>query len=169
MKVAVHGFFLILFASLQSTWMNAIEIMGVKPNLFLVYSIIISCFSGKKEAATVGFLFGMTLDLIIGQVWGLYALFGMILGFTIAYFFENGGGKRNLIFVFFLVLVCSWLLEFAYYLFSFASVENINLKYAVLNIIIPEGFYNVLMGIIIYLITGKLIKFLYGDKGELIG
>ncbi len=169
MKITVHGIFLIFFAAIQGTWMNSFEFFNVIPNLFLVYAIVIGTFSGRTEAAAVGFAFGMMLDLLSGDIWGLYALLAMIMGFCVSHFCNRILGVKNIFLSLLIVLICSWLLETVYYLISFLSVENINLKYAVLNVVFPEGIYNVFVAIPIYFIIKKLSKFLYADKGESIG
>ncbi len=168
MKITVHGIFLILFAAIQGTWMTGLEICDVIPNLFLIYVIIIGTFSGRYEAAAVGFAFGMMLDLVSGDIWGLYALLSMIMGFCVSHFCNRILGVKNVFLTLLIVLVCSWLIETIYYLISFISIENIDFKYAVLDVVLPEGIYNTIIAIPVYFIIKKLSKFLYVDKGEII-
>lgn len=166
MKITVHGIIMIIFAAMQATWLNAIEIFSVKPNLFLVYTVVVSCFAGRVEAATVGFAFGLMLDLLSGKIWGLYSLLCMILGFSIASFVDGVGGKRSIVFLLLITFVSSFVLEFIYFLISFTSV---GFKHALISVILPEGLYNVVIAIPVYLLIKKLAKFMYADKGEFFG
>lgn len=169
MKIAIHGVILFIFAAMQATWMNSIEIFDVKPILFLIYVVVISCYAKRKEAAIVGFFSGYILDLLIGKIWGLYALLLMILGFSIANFYERIIGQRNFIMIMVFVFISTCITEFLYYMISFIAVENISLWYALVNVVLPEGLYNVVMSFPIFLLVKKLSRFLYTDKGESFG
>ena len=135
-------------------------------NLTLIYIIVLSCFCGKVEGAAVGFIFGLMLDLITGKIWGLYAILGMIIGFSVSNFCERLYGQKNIVFTLVLVLIGTWLMEFLYYLICFFSVDNISLKYALLRVILPEGVYNAVVAVPFYWIIRKIAKFIYNDKGE---
>lgn len=169
MRVIVHAVFLILFAAIQTTWIHAIELFNVVPNIFLVYIIVVSCFCGKIEGAVIGFVFGLLLDMLSGEVWGLYALFGMILGFSVANFCEKLFGQKNMVLTLILSFVCTCFLEFVYYLICYTSAENMSLKYAFLWVILPESIYNTIIAVPIYLLFRKIAKLIYSDKGETLG
>ena len=169
MRIIVHAIFLILFAAVQTTWIHSIELFNVVPNIFLVYIIVASCFCGKLEGAVVGFVFGMLLDMLSGEVWGVYALFGMILGFSVANFCEKLFGQKNVVLTLILSFVCTCFLEFVYYLICYASLENISLKYAFLWVVLPESIYNTIIAVPIYLLFRKIAKLIYSDKGETLG
>ena len=166
MRIALHAFFLILFTALQSTWLNGIEILNVTPNLTLIYIIVVSCFCGRAEGASIGFVFGLMLDLMTGKIWGIYAILGMIMGFSVSNFCERLYGQKNIIFTLVLVLIGSLLFELVYYLICFFSVENISLKYALLWVVLPEGVFNTVVAVPLYLVVRKIAKFIYNDKGE---
>lgn len=169
MKIVVHGIFLFLFAVIQSTWISGIELFNVIPNLFVVYVIVVGCFCSRVEGAVVGFSFGMMLDMLSGGIWGLFSLLYMVLGFSTAHFCDRVFGQKNIVLALILVLICSWASEFIYYIISFLSVENMSLKYAIINVIFPEGIYNVIITLPVYFIFRKIAKYIYVDKGELIG
>lgn len=169
MKIAVHSILLFIFAAIQATWMSSIEIFGVKPILFLIYVVVISCFSKRKEAAIVGFISGYIIDLLIGKIWGLYALLFMILGFSIASFYDRIIGKRNFLTIAVFVFVSTFVTEFLYYLIYFITVNNISFGHALLSVILPEAVYNFVLSVPVFLLVKKLSRFLYADKGELLG
>ncbi len=169
MKATIHGGFILLFSILQATWLDSIEVFGVKPNLFLIYVIILCCFCERTEGAAVGFAFGFALDMLIGKIWGLNASLGMILGFCVAHFCEKFLSNNNIFIVLGVVFVASLLHEAVCYLISFLTSEDLNFWLMLVRCIIPECVYNVVMGIPLYFIIKGFAKRLYKDKGEIIG
>ena len=59
---------------LQSNFFNWFNIAGVKPNLFIIFLLIIGIFIGKTYGASIGIFFGLLLDLFIGKVVGINAI-----------------------------------------------------------------------------------------------
>ncbi len=169
MKTTIHGVFLLIFSILQATWLDCIEIFGIKPNLFLVYIIVICCFCGRAEGAAVGFAFGFALDMLIGRTWGANALLGMLLGFCIANFCERVLSDSNFFITLALVLVGSLLYETFYYSVAFLRTENSGFFSLLIKIIIPECGYNLVTSVPVYFIIKRFAKLLYTDKGDAIG
>lgn len=165
----MHGFFLVLFAVLQATLVNYIEIFSIKPNLFLVYVVIICCFCDRIEGGAVGFAFGFAFDLLTGKIWGLYSLLGLICGFFISHFCRKVLRNNNLIIVFIFVFIGTIIFETIYYIISLIYIESYSFLTAFFRIILPESFYNVLVSLPVYLLISRFAKRLYVDKGEIIG
>lgn len=169
MRTIMHGAFLLAFSILQSTLLNSVVIFSVKPNLFLVYVIIICCFCSRVEGAVLGFVSGIILDILIGRFWGMNAILGMLAGFFIANFCERVLRKKNVLIILLIVLLCSFMYESIYYFISYLFSENLNFKTAVFRIIFPESIYNAAAAVPIYFAAIRFIKRLYIDKGENIG
>ncbi len=66
---------------LQSNFFNWFNIAGVKPNLFIILSLIIGIFLGKIYGTSIGIVCGLLLDLFIGKVLGINAIILGIAGF----------------------------------------------------------------------------------------
>lgn len=169
MKTTMHGTFLLVFSILQSTWLNSIAIFNVKPNLFLVYVIMICCFCSRIEGATLGFVFGFVLDILIGRFWGMNTVLGMIAGFFIAHLCERVLGNNNILIILLIVLIGSFVYEGIYYFVSYLFSENLNFKTAIFRIIFIESLYNAVAALPVYFLAARFIKRLYVDKGENIG
>ena len=169
MKTTIHGGFLLIFSILQATWLDCIEIFGIKPNLFLVYIIVICCFCGKIEGGAVGFAAGLLLDMLIGRIWGLNAVLGLILGFCMSHFYARVISNNNLLVTLALVLVGTLLYESLYCFIAFLRVENVSFFPSMAKIVLPECGYNMVASVPIYLIVKRFAKFLYTDKGDIIG
>lgn len=59
---------------LQSNFFIWFNIAGVKPNLFIIFSLIIGIFIGKIYGASIGIIFGLLIDLFIGKALGINAI-----------------------------------------------------------------------------------------------
>lgn len=169
MRFSVHGFFLLLIAVLQTTLFEYIEVLGVKPNLFLVYVLILSFFCSKKESLILGAVFGLTFDVLIGKFLGMNALMCSVSGFFTAHFCEKVLGNKNVLIVFLFTVVISVFYELINHLFSFLIIGDVDLIYAFKSVIFIECVYNGLMVFLLYPIIKKLTKFMYADKGENLG
>lgn len=169
MKFTIHGVFLLIFSIIQSTLLDGIEILNIKPNLFLVYLIIICCFCDKKEGASVGFAFGLILDMMIGRFWGLNAILGLLSGFFLAYFCERVLRKNNVFVTMVIIFFASVIYETTYGLISFVFNGSMNLGTLILRFVLLESLFNMIAGLVLYFPVKKFTKFLYVDKGESIG
>ena len=156
MKYVLHAVFLVLFSIIQPTWMECIEVLGIKPNLFLIYTIIISCLCDKKEGAIVSFIFGFILDFLIGTHLGLNAVLMLILSFVVCDFCKRYIRDNTLFTTMIIVLIATFLYEFVYYIVAFLG--ELHLLDAILKVLIPESIYCSLISIPIYYIVPKREK-----------
>lgn len=170
MKATVHGIFLLLFSVLQATWLNAAQVFGVKPNLFLVYIVIVCFFCGKGEGAAIGAVFGLFLDIITGRLLGMNTVLGMMTGFFTAYLCERVFRTSNVLIVMLTAAAFTLLYETAYYAAAFILIiKNADFSYVMQHTILPETLYNAAAALIIFVPAGRAAKFLYADKGEGVG
>lgn len=169
MKTTIHGGFLLIFSILQATWLDCIEIFGIKPNLFLVYTVVVCCFCGRVEGGAIGFAAGFILDMLVGRIWGLNAVLGLILGFCIAHFYARIISNSSLFVTLILVLAASLLYETVYFFIAFLRAENVSFFSSLVKIVFPECVYNMAASVPLYFIIKRFAKFLYTDKGEMIG
>ena len=169
MKTTMHGGFLLIFSILQATWLDCIEICGIKPNLFLIYIIVICCFCSRIEGGAVGFAAGFALDMIMGGIWGLNAVLGLLLGFCISHFYAKIISNSNLLVTLALVFVGTLLYEAFFCFIAFLRSENVSLFQSIVKIVLPECGYNMVASVPLYFIIKRFAKFLYTDKGDVIG
>ncbi len=153
MKYVLHAVFLIVFMIIQPTLLEYIEILGIKPNLFLVYIVIISCRCTKWEGAVTGFFFGLLLDLLTGSSLGLNAVLMLILSVAIADFCEKYIRKNTWLTTAVIVLVATLLYEFLYYIIAFMG--DLDLLGGIMKVIIPESIYCTAFALPMYYIIPK--------------
>ncbi len=170
MKIALHGGFLLLCSVLQSTWLNYISVLDVKPNLFLVYVVVLSFFcNNKTEGAVVGAVFGLVFDLIIGRIIGINMILSMLIGFTVTLFCERVIRKNSVFITMLSVLVITLVYESVYYFFAFLFSGGMGYWNALVAVILPESVFNIIVSVLMYYIIRKVTQHLYADKGEGLG
>jgi len=59
---------------IQENFFSWFTIAGIKPNLFIIFSVFIGLFLGKVYGFTIGTIFGLLLDLILSKRIGINAI-----------------------------------------------------------------------------------------------
>ena len=167
MKYLFHGAFLFLFSAIQPTLLGKFEMLGAKPNLFLIYIVVVSFFCNRKEGMTMGFVFGFVFDLLIGRILGLNAVLMLLLSYSISCFCEKLISKNNFLIVAGFVIIATFFYELVYYIIAYLG--DLELKTAFVRILLPEIFSNVVFSAVIYFIVKKASKKLWNIMGEGIG
>ncbi|HOA98100.1 MAG TPA: rod shape-determining protein MreD, partial [Acetivibrio saccincola] len=68
MRIKIIGYTLmmVIFGLLQSTVLDYLKIFNVKPNLLMVFIVIVAFLGNNIEGAIVGFFSGLIHDMISG-------------------------------------------------------------------------------------------------------
>jgi len=150
-------------AVLQSTVLDYARVFNVKPNLFILFIISFALIRGNVEGATVGFFTGLTQDIISGKMLGFYALMGLYLGLA-AGSLNKRLYRENIIVVIFFSFVSTLAYESVVYLtyewgiyfFSSLVKNQIDILFALKNIILPEAVYNSVVSVFMHAIVIRL-------------
>lgn len=67
---------------LSETWLPNIRILGVQPDLFLLFIVFLALLEGPIYGAVAGGVLGLLYDIMIGQYIGLGMLGRILVGFT---------------------------------------------------------------------------------------
>ncbi len=157
MKKAVTYITLVLLFVLQSTVNNYIDIYHIFPNLILVFTI---CYSLKTEpfkAACLGFVAGMLTDISIGRYMGLNTLLFMYTAILVSSFGFNYL-KDNIFTSALCVFVVSLIFEFVYGFLIYVLFDMATVKQVVLDVVVFEAVYNMLVSFLLYTYTGWLAR-----------
>jgi rod shape-determining protein MreD len=68
---------------LQSTVFSQMRLLGVRPELLYLVTIVIALYEGPNEGAVVGFIAGLSEDLLLNQPKGITALTLTLLGYAV--------------------------------------------------------------------------------------
>lgn len=159
MKATLHAVYLLVAVMLGPTLFAFLEILGAKPNLFLIYIVMAGFYADKYEAVWLGLIFGFVLDILVGVCVGLNGILYMFVCFLTVVFCENMIRRTNAIIVFFGVLVWTVILEGINGIFC----GNGEFLYS-LGIIGIEALYNGVLLLIIYSPLRRLFERLYDEK-----
>lgn len=151
---------LILIAYLlQSTMIRILPMGGVAPNLLIILTSCFGFMRGKKEGMVIGFVSGLIMDVLFGNIIGFYALVYMIIGYLNGFFasiFYPEDIKLPMV----LITSSELLYCFVVYFFRFLIQGKIRFGYYFMHIILPEIVYTIFVTIIIYKIILNINEWL---------
>ena len=136
-------FFIIYF--LQANFFSWFTIASIKPNLFIIFVLLIGLFAGKKIGVILGLLFGIYLDLLIGRTIGISGILLATIGFS----------KESRLTIMLMVVGCTIayeLIGYVYHTFRLSLHFEIN---SFIRIVLIEALYNAILVIIIYPLMQK--------------
>ena len=128
---------------------------NISPNLLIVVTSSFGFMRGRKEGMWIGFFSGLILDIFFGSVIGFYALIYSYIGYVNGFFrkrFFPDDIKLPLI----LIAASDFSYNILVYLFLFFLRGRLRFDYYLLNIILPELVYTILVTIVLYFIILKI-------------
>ena len=140
---------------LQCTIFKKFAIASISPNLLIVVTASFGFMRGKKEGLFIGFFSGLLMDIMLGSVFGFYALIYMLIGYV------NGFFKR----IFFpdevklpiaLIAVSDFFCNLIIYFVLFWFRGRFQFGYYLMHTILPELVYTMIVAIVLYFILLKI-------------
>ena len=165
MIISIIFIFLVIYF-LQSNFFSWFVIFGIKPNLFVILTLIIGLFMGRKYGLCFGIGFGLIIDFLIGRNIGVSSLMLGIVGLVGGYIDKNFS-KDNKIIIILIVAISTIIFELGQYL-----IQSYILSYNMLEmdiffrIVLIEVIYNILITVIIYPIIKRWGYFIEGNFKE---
>lgn len=150
MKRAIIYFIeLIICFVLQSSLYQFISLANVMPNLLLILVVSTAYMRGKKAGMVMGFFSGLLIDILYGNLIGLYALMQMIIGY-VAGFANKVYSKDDYTLPLLFIAMGDFAYQFMYYIFEFLLRGKLDFLYYLRKIILPEVIYTVAAATIVY-------------------
>ena len=140
---------------LQSTVFQALSFASISPNLMIVVVSAFGFMRGKKEGLWIGFFTGLLLDVFTGSILGFYSLLYMYVGYFNGFFrkmFYPEDIKLPMLLIAVSDFSCSLIIYFLLFLFR----GKFDILYYLLNIMIPELVYTMVVTIFLYFIILKI-------------
>lgn len=140
---------------LQTTLFQTLAFASISPNLLVIVVSAFGFMRGKKEGLYIGFVCGLLLDVFSASIPGVYAMLYMYIGYVNGYFrkmFYPEDIKLPMLLIAGSDISCNLLIYFFFFLFRL----RLDFQYYLLNIIIPELVYTMLVTIFLYMIILKL-------------
>ena len=162
-KALVITIFFIVFLLLyflQANFFSWYNIAGIKPNLFIIFTIFIGLFLGKTTGLACGIAFGILLDFFIGKRIGLNAIMLSIAG-LMGGILDKSFSKESRITFMVMTFAVTILCEIINYTLQIIilNVEPMFIRFIQITII--EAIYNAILVIILYPLIQKA-----GNKTE---
>lgn len=148
-KVIVSAFFMLGLFLLQCTVFRALDFGGIIPNLMIIVTSSYGFMRGKRSGLLVGFFSGLLMDVFFGNMIGFYALLYMYIGYFNGIFrkmFYPEDIKLPMI----LILFSDFVYGLLCYILAFLLQGRFNFGYYLLNIILPEMVYTIVVTCALY-------------------
>ena len=140
-------FFIIYF--LQVNFFNWFTIAGIKPNLFILFIVVLSMFINKKRGIIFGIIFGLFIDIINGRILGISAVCLASIAIFSGVMNKNVSSDTKITMVL-IVALSTFFYEFGYYIISIWKL-SINIEmFQFIKILFVETIFNSLLTIILY-------------------
>ena len=85
MTIVRHVLLLIFALLVQTSWADALDIFGLRPDFTLLLVVYVGIVSGQVEATILGFVSGFLLDVYNPAFMGVNALSNAVVGFAVGY------------------------------------------------------------------------------------
>ncbi len=143
-RVIAAAALILMGAFFQSTVLEHIEIMNIRPNLLIVLMVIVSLLRGPTESAIMALLFGFTMDVLLGKTLGWYALLFFLVSIPISMINEKLYRDKVLVLLIF-ASGASVIVEFMFFIIIFMFRGYEYLPFIFWTVIIPEAIYNCIL------------------------
>ncbi len=158
-RKAVMVLLILIVYLIQSTMIRILPMGGVAPNLLIILTSCFGFMRGKNDGMFVGFLSGIIIDVLFGNLIGFYALIYMIIGYLNG-FFASIFYPEDIKLPVALITSSELVYCFLVYVFRFLIQGKIRFGYYFLHIILPEIVYTIFVTIIIYKIILNINEWL---------
>lgn len=156
--IGVSVVFLLIYL-LQINFFNWFTIAGIKPNLFVIYVVVISLFTGKKIGTIFGICIGLYIDMLNGRVLGIASIMLVGISFFAKFMNKNFTNDTKITMVL-IVALSTFLYEIGYYIASIWKLQ-INVEiFQFIKIVCIETFFNSMLTIILYPVIQKFGNYL---------
>lgn len=158
MVILYYVLWAIILTVFQPTLARGIEVLGIAPNLFLCFVVVISFLRGKSEGSIVGAVFGLVYDLLVGRMIGVSSLIFLLIGYLAGIVGNQffGGGKFMIGAV--TAFVTTLIYGVVYYFARKIGWNDIDFITAFFRISVIEGIYNCLATFVLMFPVKWLMK-----------
>lgn len=150
MKRAIIYFLeIIICFVIQSSLYQFVSLARVMPNLLLILVVSNAYMRGRMTGMVIGFFSGLLIDILFGNVIGLYAMLLLLIGYLVGLankIYSRDDFTLPLIFI----ALSNFVYQFLYYIFEFLLRGKLDFFYYFRSLILPEIIYTVAAATIIY-------------------
>lgn len=164
MKRYISMFLMIIIGFLlQTTLFPHLKLTNIMPNLLVILTAAGGFMYGRKFGMFSGFICGLLLDLIYGDIVGIcifiYVLIGYGNGMLNKLYF-----KDDLTIPLLAIALSDLMYGFLYYICNFMMRGRLSIFSYVIKVMIPEMIYTIVLGILIYKFMHWLEEKMYPEE-----
>lgn len=149
LSVLICIFFVIICFLLQCTVFPSLALGGIIPNLMIVVTASYGFMRGRKAGLLVGFFSGLLMDIFFSDILGFYALIYMYIGYLNGVF-RKMFYPEDIKLPIALIVGSDFLYSLVIYILTFFLKGRFRFLYYLLNIIIPEMVYTIIVTCVLY-------------------
>ncbi len=154
-RIILYTILIFILVTTQVTFLNFIEIFGVRPNLIIILIVSIALLEGRNHGAAVGFFAGLCMDAVVGVALGYQALIGMLLGVLLGNI-NKRFFKENMIVMIICTFISTFLYESAVIGITYTLGLKINYIETINSVILPEAALNCIVGVVIFFLITRI-------------
>ncbi len=151
------GFIIIICFILQSTLFQYLALAGIVPNLLLIVTMSFGLMRGRREGMLVGFFSGLLIDVFFCQVLGPYAFIYMTMGY-INGFFHRIYYVEDVLLPMITIAVNDFIFNLIIYIIFFLLRNRLDFGEYLVNIILPEMLYTMIVTLFFYKLLVRINK-----------
>lgn len=140
---------------LQTSVFSRLPLAGVTPNILICVVASYGFMKGQKEGMLIGFFVGIVLDIFSSNIFGMYAAIYMYIGFLNGLFKKQFYGD-DLKLPMLLIGTSDFIFGIISYIILCFTGSAYKFTFFLLNIILPELVYTLVVSIFIYYIILKV-------------
>ena len=150
-KILIIALVIYVCFILQTSIFSRYRLAGVTPNILICVVATYGFMKGRRQGILIGFFTGLLLDIFSGTLFGFYALVYMYIGLLNGLFKKQFFGDDLR-----LPMILIGTSDLVYGLFSYLALYAVKSQYDfsfyLMNIILPEVVYTLLVSIFVYYI-----------------
>lgn len=148
-RTVVYFIEIIICFVLQSSLYQFISLARVMPNLLLILVVSNAYMRGRATGMMLGFFSGLLVDILFGNVIGLYAMIMMLIGYVVG-FSHKIYSRDDYTLPLFFIAIANFIYQFLYYIFEFLLRGKLDFFNYFRILILPEIIYTVAVATILY-------------------
>ncbi len=148
---AFYILILFLVIILQVTFFAGLPASPYGPDLILIVVFTAGFVSGSQTGLGIGFLAGFIQGILLGSGLGLYVITRMLMG-AAASLLKGNVYKESFPLLSVILFFVTFIHELLIFLLSEQVILRISFQTALLNKFIPKSFYNMLAGMLLYIV-----------------
>lgn len=150
---------------LQTTLFKTVNFGGISPDLLVITTTSIGFMKGEKSGMLAGFFSGLMVDIFFGNILGFYALLYMLLGYLNGLFcriYYPEDLKLPLL----LITLSDFTYGLVCYFCMFILRGRFDFNWHLMNVILPETIYTLIVGIVLYPLLLLLYRKMHMDEDD---